>query len=309
MKNNWVSFSPHIKGKKTINAMYLFMIVALVPALVGSVFINGYAQAISVAVSVLTAFLCDVMFNLIKNKKFEVSEISSIYVGLLIGMSMPTASSVWQAIVGTALVIILIKGCTGGVSDNLVSEVAVAKILMFIMFGSAYYRFRDVSTGDMTDTALIDRVIEGTKRSVDYADVVLGQQNGAIGETMIGALLLAGVVLCIMKIIDFRVPLAFLVSSFLVACLLFDSSTAVLIMLSSGVVFCAFFVATEYSQVPSNKWLRYAYGLALGIITAFIWKYGTYQIAPYYAVLICGLVLNAFKWTMQPKYVEEEKKA
>ena len=81
MENNyWVSSSPHITNKKvTSKNIYLLMLISLVPAFIYSIIAYGFRAVLIYFISALATVGTDIVYNLIKNRKFEFKDFSSIY--------------------------------------------------------------------------------------------------------------------------------------------------------------------------------------------------------------------------------------
>ena len=161
--NNWISFSPHIKEKSSANKIYLLFILAAVPTALDGIIKYGFNAALIILASVLTALAFDLICSLVIYKKFELKEISSIYVGLLIGLAMPPAVPIYVPMIGSAFAIIFVKALAGGTGKNYVSEVAAAKILLSLMFGVSLFKFVDPESGKAVSTTLLNVVKNGEK--------------------------------------------------------------------------------------------------------------------------------------------------
>ena len=296
--SNWVSFSPHIKDKQNVNRIYTMFIIACIPMLLDGVIKYGYNAALIVAISVLTAFVADLFSSWVLYKKFKVKDCSSIYIGLLIGLSMPSGVVWFIPMIGTLASIILVKTLAGGLGKNFISEVAFAKLLLALMFGSYFYKFIDPSSGLVVSSTLSDDIMVGSITKINYKNLLFGITPGAIGETGVVYVLLGGLFLCCMGVIDYKMPLGFLSSAFLTAYLLLGLNSA--IVLTCSMCFVAFFVLTDYATTPSSGLIKFVYSLLLGVVAVLIFAYGSYRYAGYYACLIGGLIYSAIKGSVLP---------
>ena len=295
---NWVSFSPHIKQNISANKLYIIGIISALPVAFYGIATFGLNVILLLLASTLSAVIADVLSVWIVYKKLEIKELSSVYVGLLIGLSMPPACPFWIPIIASILAVVLVKTLAGGVGKNFVSEVAAAKILVALMFGAMFYRFIDPQTGAGASETLVDNVIANNDFKVNFVDLLLGSYSGSIGETGILYVLIGGLILMFTKVIDYKQSLAYLLSVFAFSYLLFDINVAIVLTLSS--TFVAFFVITDYATSPDSGLARLVYGLFLGVITALIFKFGEYRFAGYYATLLGGLVYSAIKGSFLP---------
>ena len=288
MNSKWVSFSPHILSKNSTTRTYVLMMVLLSPVIAGAVATLNYLPLAMVSVCMLTAFLTDMAFSYIVKRKFDFTEISSLFIGLVVGLTMPTGASLYVPILGIIFSIIFIRNIAGGIGKNFVSEIAIATLLSYLIFTADFYLFQNGNA--VVGRSFLDRVMAGDVATVSYTSLLFGGFTGTIADTSIFWLLVAGIAAIVLNILDFRVPVAMLASTFGFACLFFEFNTAINLTFAGGVILVALFVATDYAVVPKNKWLKYLYGILAGFLTVIIWKFGNYQMAVYYAVVIAGLV-------------------
>lgn len=296
--NNWISFSPHIKEKCSANKIYLLFILAAVPMALDGIIKYGFNAALIIAASIITALVCELICNLVLYKKFELKEISSIYTGLLIGLAMPPQLPFWMPMIGSVFAIVFVKALAGGTGKNYISEVAAARVLLAIMFGVNFFRFMDPVKGVEVSTTLLDSVKINPNTKIDYVNLLIGNIAGAIGETGLLYILIGGAFLCAVKVVDFRLPLGYLLSTFVVSFLLCGLNSA--IILTSSVSFVVFFVITDYASSPNNGLAKFIYGIMLGIVTSLLFRFGCYHSAGYYAAIMGGLIYSAIKGCLLP---------
>ena len=98
MNNKWVSFSPHILSKNSTTKTYLLLIVLLCPVLASAVVVTSINALWVVFSTITTAVVTDIIFKLIVNKKYNFGELSAIYIGLIIGLALPTGINPFYAI-------------------------------------------------------------------------------------------------------------------------------------------------------------------------------------------------------------------
>lgn len=288
MNSKWVSFSPHILSKNSTIKIYLTMMILLCPV-VGSAIINiGVLPLATVAVCMLTAYATDLIFKLIVNKRFEFTEISSLFIGLVIALCLPTGIGVAVPIISTVFSILFIRNIAGGIGKNFVSEIAVAVILSYLIFPKSFCSY--ITKTGVVENSFLCEVLAGNVKDINIVNLLFGGEAGTIADASIFWLIIAGIVLMVFKIIDIRVPILVILSTFVFALLFYDATTAVNLVLSGSVIIVAFFVATDYAVVPKNLWLKYFYGILIGFLTCLLWKYSNTILAVFYAVIIAGLV-------------------
>ena len=293
MNSKWVSFSPHILSKNSTTNTYLLMIVLLCPIIASAVVTLNFLPLATVVVCMTSAYLTDIAFKYVVERKYNFTDLSALFIGLVIGLTMPTGINPFMPIVGTVFSMIFIRNIAGGIGKNFVSEVAMATLITSLIFASDFYNFQ--TANGVQTISFLERVLSKEVGSAEVGKLLFGGIAGSIAETSVFWLLVAGIVLIFANIIDFRVPLATFVSTLLFAILFFDVTSAINLVLSGGVIIVSIFVATDYAVVPRNKWIKYIYGLVIGFVTVIIWKYGNFPLmGAYYAVVCAGLLSSVF---------------
>ena len=162
-----------------------------------------------------------------------------------------------------------------------------------------------------TDVAGVDAATSATpltalknvgESSSSLLDMFLGNHSGTIGQTSIIALLLGALYLTVRKIIDLRIPLTY-IAVFAVCIMLFHGSTDMnflaMHLCGGGLIFGAFFMATDYSTSPITKSGRYIFGICLGILTAIFRTFGNTAEGVSYAIIFCNLLVPLIeKWSI-----------
>ena len=132
----------------------------------------------------------------------------------------------------------------------------------------------------------------------------IGRHSGTIGETSICALLIGAIFLLVMKIIDLRIPLTYIIS-FAIFMMLFKQTTDMTYIAEQicggGLVFGAFFMATDYSTSPITKNGKVVYGLCLGLLTALLRVFGSTAEGVSFAIIICNLLVPIIEKITFPK--------
>ena len=292
MNSKWVSFSPHIFSRSSTTRTYITMLILLCPVLACAIIMHGLNSLFLVVASVVACYLTDVLFKLVVEKNFDFSDVSSIFIGFIIGLLLPTGANWYVSIIGSCFSIIFIRNIAGGIGKNFVSEIAVAVLISQLVFRADFWMF--YSGGEIVSTCALDSVIAGERNTLNFESLLFGGYAGTIAETSVIWLLIAGIILMVFGIVDCRIPIVILASVFLFAYLFFDLVTAVNLIGTGGVILVAFFVATDYAVVPKSGIGKFIYAFFIGFLTVLIWKFGNYQMAIYYAVIIMGLGSSIF---------------
>lgn len=290
MEKLHVSVSPHIHGKKTTQGIMLDVIIALLPATIAGIVLFGINALFVVATCVISAVACEILFNIIVKKEQTVSDLSSVVTGLLLALNLPSNVPLWQAAVGSAFAIIVVKCVFGGLGKNIVNPAITARVFMLLAFGSmtsaVFPTGMDSASGATPLTDLDNGVVP------NLVDLLLGKNGGALGETCALALIIGGVYLIARKVISWHIPVAFIGTSFLFTLLVVggDFELALAWTLSGGLLIGAFFMATDYVTSPSTAKGKIIFGIGAGVITVLIRFYGAYPEGVSFAILLMNIV-------------------
>ena len=122
--------------------------------------------------------------------------------------------------------------------------------------------------------------------------LLFGTVGGSIGETCKIAVLAGGVYLTARRVIDWRIPVVYVLTSAVMVLACYGSASEILLqLLSGGLLFGAVFMATDYATSPKWRYNRILYAIGLGVITVLIRRYSSYPEGVSLAILIMNLVV------------------
>jgi len=124
----------------------------------------------------------------------------------------------------------------------------------------------------------------------------LGAKAGCIGETCAIALLLGGMLLIAFRLIDWRVPAAFLGTLFVFTAVIhffFPGVTPspIFHLLTGGVLLGAFFMATDMVTTPVTGLGVIVFGCGCGLLTAVIRIWGNYPEGVSFSILLMNALV------------------
>ena len=279
-----VSASPHVRDKNSTSRLMTTVIVALLPATIFGVCNFGLYSLLIIAVSIASSVATEFVYEKLMHKPVTVGDMSAALTGLLIGLNMPPTIYWWIPVIGSIFAIIFIKQLYGGLGQNFMNPALGARCFLLISFASEMtnYTVGNGFTNIVTDPIAGVDVISGATplaylsngSHFNLMEMFLGRTTGVIGETSALCLLVGGIFLIAMKVIDFRIPLAYL-GSFAVfvfiTCLVRGYADPLYFtaeeLCGGGIMLGAFFMATDYVTSPITKNGRIVYGVLLGLLT------------------------------------------
>jgi electron transport complex protein RnfD len=133
-----------------------------------------------------------------------------------------------------------------------------------------------------------------------YTALFLGNRAGCIGEGSILLILIGGIFLIATQTIVCVTPLAMLAGTALFSALL--GMDPLFSVLSGGVAFGAFFMATDYATTPLTTKGKALFGLGAAIVLVLIRKFGGYPEGVTYGILMMNAVVPYLNKLRQKKY-------
>lgn len=302
-----VSSSPHVHSPVTTQTIMRDVLIALLPALIGSVVFFGPRALTVTAVSVLSCWFFEKMWNRLRKIHDKTYDLSACVTGVLLAFVCPVTVAYWQIVLGAAFAILLVKMLFGGLGRNVVNPALAGRAFMMswpvamstwvkVGFGNAASVINPVDV--VTAATPMSNMHQGMLPEASLLDMFLGNIGGCIGETSALLLLIGLVYLLVRKVITIRIPAAF-IGTVAVLTFLFPQGGnghlewMLYQVLGGGLMLGAIFMATDYVTSPLTKAGQLIYGIGCGVLTVMIRYFGGYNEGVSYAILCmnCCVVL------------------
>ena len=301
-----ISSSPHVHSPVTTQTIMRDVLIALCPALIGSVYFFGFRALMVTLVSVSACVFFEWLWCKLMKQSCKVYDLSACVTGVLLAFVCPPTIPYWTIILGDLFAIILVKMLFGGIGKNIVNPALAGRAFMFswpmamstwVKVGLEHAANPFTTVDIVTEATPLAAMHQGQLPNVTILDSFLGNIGGCIGETSALLLLIGFVYLLARKVITARIPLAY-IGTVAVLSLLFpmghDSLTWMGYQLfTGGLMLGAIFMATDYVTSPLTKLGQIVYGIGCGVLTIVIRYFGGYNEGVSYAILImnCFVVL------------------
>ena len=290
-----VSASPHIHAKDTTQSIMRDVLIALAPTAIASVVLFGWKALWIIAVCVCTSVVSELLFNLLCKKKQTVTDLSAVVTGLILALTLPAKTELWQCAVGAIFAIVVVKCLFGGIGCNFANPAATARVFLLLAFATS------VGGGSLTlfqstvDVVAGATPLEAMKSGVAHPEtlwnMLIGNRAGAIGESSILLLTLGGIYLIAKKVIHWQQPAVYIGATYLLALLITQNPlTALYHVLGGGLVIAAFFMITDYVTTPINKLGKIMFALGCALITVLIRFWGSYAEGVSFAIVIMNII-------------------
>lgn len=315
-----ISSSPHVHAPVTTRTIMRDVLIALTPALLGSVYFFGLQALLVTLVSAAACVFFEWAYCRITKTNCKIYDLSAVVTGVLIAFVCPPTIPIWTILIGDFFAIILVKALFGGIGRNIVNPALAARAFLF-SYPVLMTHWTD--PGLQNILWIPDAVSSATPlasmhqgvlpENVTILDMFLGNIGGCIGETSALLLLIGFVYLLIRKVVHLRIPVAF-IGTVAVLTFLFPMGNDRLTwmaaqLLSGGLMLGAMFMATDYVTSPVTKLGQVCFGIGCGLITVIIRYFGGYPEGVSYAILIMNCCVVLFDRIGRPKKFGAPKKA
>jgi electron transport complex protein RnfD len=304
-----VSASPHLRDTTNTAKVMWWVVVALAPAAVTSIYIFGWRSLIVQAVSVASCLAAEVLSQLVFKRPITIRDGSAVVTGLLLAFTCPASSPWWMIAVGAVAAIFLVKQLFGGIGYNIFNPALAARALLLSSWPVAMTAWsepvRSFLGADVVTAATPLGLMKEAARTQSaflppgYLEQFLGNIPGSLGETSKAALLAGAVRLMVLKIVDWRTPVSFLAAMAALSAVL--GRNPAFDLLAGGAVLGAFFMATDMVTSPTTKAGRWIFGAACGLLSVLIRAYGGFPEGVCYAILFMNCLNPLIEQYVRPR--------
>ncbi len=300
-----VSSSPHIKINADTRKIMFLVNLCLLPGIISSVYLFGLRSLLIIGISIVTCIITEIVSQKLFGRKITISDGSAVVTGILLAFNLPPTLPWWMVIIGGVIAIFLVKQLFGGLGYNIFNPALASRAVLLASFPVQMTLWSKPVlsfTGFDTVTAATPLAIVKMKLSQpvpSYFDLFMGNVPGSLGETCKLALLIGGIVLIIFRIIDFRIPLTYILTVFVLSYLF--KRDPLFEILSGGLILGAFFMATDMVTAPTTKMGKVVFALGCGIITALIRNFGGFPEGVCYSILLMNCLVPLIDKYIRPK--------
>jgi len=304
-KGMLLSSSPHSFTPVTTSRMMLSVIIALIPAVGYGVYLYGFSALALVFVSVAAAVAAEYLFRKLIKATTTVGDFSAVITGLLLALILPPKTPLWMAALGAVFAIVVAKEFFGGLGANPFNPALIGRAFLLMSFPAAITTWSMPNGLPLAADALSTATpLALMKQGSSLADVAayfgasdvgafmrqlfMGYRSGSLGESSILLIVLGGIFLIAIGIVQWIVPVSVIGSAFVFAWIF--GMNPFFAVLSGGLVFGAFFMATDYSTRPLTPLGQAVFGVGIGLLVILIRKLGGFPEGVTYAILTMNIV-------------------
>lgn len=302
--------APHIHANQPASERYMYLLLALLPALVGAIFYFGIRVLILGVVSCGCFFASDFLCakSMYPEHAFYV-DYSSLVSGLLLTLLVPVSTSVWAIALAALFGSLLIKQAFGGVGTNIFNPAMAARAFLQVTCPaqmatlelpmSRFWGLSSLITGKPCGTTTAPPV------SATNLAIFSGRLPGMIGTTSVILIALGAALLIERKLFRFEAPLAFFVTiafgyvPFYWTQLQFSSFF--LWLINGGILFVGIFMLNDSTTTPMDPLARVVFGAGTGILTLLFYRFGSSAYAMIFPILMMNMFTPIFDFYIRPR--------
>ena len=282
---------------------------SLIILLIASAFLYGLYVFAVAAVALISGGIVEFIFAKVRKLEFDISWIVS---PLVLALMLPPTIKLWVVAVASTFGIFFGKSIFGGLGKNIFNPAVVGVLFVTISFPAMITAAEWIhpSIADFTGTTPLVMLNGGGEFTYLFKDLLFGNVPGNIGETFRIGIIVLGIGLLVLKVADWRIPVSFLGATLVMTAIGHWLSPSVfpdpiISLFVGGILFAAFFVATDPVTAPVKANGRIVFGIGLAFFTVLIRNFATFQEGVIFAIIL----MNAIAPLIDDLFNKEDQKS
>lgn len=290
-----INVSPHIFSPVDTRHIMKGVVKALLPAIAASLYFFRWEAFWLILTCLAGCVSSEYVLQKAMRKKIAIDDYSAVITGILLALVLPPSLPLWMAFLGGVFAISLGKVIFGGLGHNVFNPALLARAFLMAAFPVALTTWVSPFTLDAVTTATPLGLAKFEHTAAPYMSLFLGNVGGSLGETSALALLAGGAYLLYCKIIDYRIPVAYIGTVIVFSGIMHliaprEYMSPVFNVLAGGLLIGAIFMATDPVTTPITFKGRWIFGIGCGVITMIIRFWGGLPEGVMYSILLMNAV-------------------
>lgn len=296
--------SPHIVMDRSTKEIMQDVVIALVPALLGSLYFFGINSLILVLTAVTTCVLSEYIWQKIRKEQLTVEDWSAVVTGILLAFNVPSTTPIWAVMVASVFAIIVVKQFFGGIGSNFANPALMGRALLLFLWPasiSGYVSTFHAGTDAVSSATVLGLYKSGSELTYSKWDMFIGNIPGCLGETSALLLLIGFAYLCYRRVVNIAATGAYILTVLLMTFIFSNEGLfkgdILINLLSGGLILGACFMMTDYASVAPR--VKVTLAVIAGLVTAFIRIWGMLPEGVSYGILtancLSGIIDNIIK--------------
>ena len=335
-----IKSSPHFKTTESVPRIMWIVTGTLVPALAMGIYTFGPRAVLLLLTTTLGAVVAEMLAERWREGSWVMpSDGSAVVTGILLAMCLPPSFPLFEGFLGGVVSIAIGKQVFGGLGNNIFNPALVGRAFLQAAFPVQITTWTAprawlAETIDAVSTAtpLAKLIPEGglagtvpcagqTQAAAaagsvasslpSVSDMFFGFTGGSMGETSAIALLIGGVVLLVMRYIDWRVPVGMIGTVFVLTAILHYASPEAfpaqpfMHVFAGGLILGAMYMATDMVTSPMTALGRFIFAVGAGFLVVVIRVWGNLPEGVMYSILLMNAVTPIIDRYIRPRRFAE----
>lgn len=300
---------PYVRDAVDVKRFMWWAIMGLVPPFLGAVYFFGPRVLLIVLVSYMAGAAVEVAFSVLRRE--PIAE-GLLVTGLILPLTLPVTTPLWLVALGAMFGAFFGKEVFGGTGHNIMNPALVGRAFLFLSFpramssgwvipGQGALGVDAVTGATPLLAAKLARAAGGSASEAirhamgsDWLGLLWTKGPDAIGTTSALLCILGGMIVVGTRVANWRIPVAVLGTVTLLGGLLHAASPEIFLpvpyqLLAGGLLYGAFFMATDPVSGPVYNIARWAYGIGIGVLVLVIRGLSGFQGGVMFAILLMNL--------------------
>lgn len=308
--------APHVRDPLDLKRLMSMVIIAVVPSVLAAFYFFGLRFIAMIIVSYAAGLTVEALFAMVRkegiNEGFFVT-------GILFPLILPPNLPLWMVAVGVAFGVFMGKELFGGTGRNLFNPALVGRCFLALAYPKAMSASWMEPSHELAGRLLmwvgpsnVDALTSATPLTLAkqgemtaISHMFLGSVSGSAGETSAVLILLGGVFLLFTRVASWRTVVSILGSFVVLTAALVAGHKVAYPMtgvfapvmwhvFAGGLLFGAFFMATDPVTGPTTNAGKWFYGIIIGSTTVLIRNFTGYVEGVTFAILLGNIVAPIF---------------
>jgi Na(+)-translocating NADH:ubiquinone oxidoreductase B subunit len=304
--------APHVREPLDVKRVMSMVIISLVPSILAALYFFGLRFILMVIVTYAAGLSVEAIFAIVR--KESINE-GFFVTGFLFPLIMPPSTPLWMVALGVVFGVFIGKELFGGSGRNVFNPALVGRCFLALAYpakmSASWISPGSGMTGRLFEYAsasTVDAISQATPLAlakqgefVSLSRMFLGSVSGSVGETSAIAIIIGGLFLLSTRVANWRTVASTLGAFVVLTAALMAGGTinhgqlgmldAVLWHLcAGGLLFGAFYMATDPVTSPTTNTGKWFYGIFIGSMTVLIRNFTGYVEGVTFAILLGNIV-------------------
>lgn len=241
-----------------------FMLTALAPAALFSVYAFGVAALLRMLTGVVSAVAAEAIYRALTKQKMTIKDGSAAVTGLLMGMVVSISTPLYAVAAAAAFGIIAGKQLLGGLGKNLFNPMMFGRLFYLFSFPDSILPW--LQPVDLVTAATPLEILRETGQTagVPILNMFLGMIPGTIGEISSLMLLIGFAYLVFRKVVRWRIPASAFAMVLVLS--LVAGQNPLFHFFAGSLMFGSMFMATDPMTSPQYPKGQIIFGAGVGLI-------------------------------------------